>query len=502
MKYYKVIIAIIAVLISSVYTLTTVYCDFEKIASTYVCSPISLNPVLNDNEEIAVNGSHLTNFKDEDVTYIRFNSPLTLQYVPTKLFEIFQNIEIFGLQNVNLVNITSEAFTNCYKLKSLHIDGNKKLTEIPARFAESCSNLVNLYLPGNAIKVIDKEAFKGLDNLHYLVLTRNELEEIDPDLLSSVGNLQNLFLDHNRIKFLNSDLFYPLRKLQLLSITNNQIEEVSLELFRNNPLLDQIFFDHNEIVAIEEKFFDEYPGRRENYEFRFYNNNCTNSIVSNKGERIENFDDFEICFKNWNESHQKVFDEEEFSTDNEVITVLNTTTEVTTTETTTTGATTTEITTTEVPSTIGDIIHRDCRYFLNENRKYTCVLENVDLALTMIGGKHYEDQNDENVTHLFFYNSTLSKVPSIIFQKFPNLEFLSIAHTQLTIINDQTFDGCGKLTKIDASGNHISKIAETSLRKCKNLKTIDVSGNPLRYIDGEIFFYDPQLKHIILNNNF
>lgn len=482
MKLYNVLIVIIVVLISSVYTLSTVNCEFEKIASTYVCSPISVNLITNDFEEITVNGSHLMNFKDEDVTYIRFNSPLTLEYVPTKLFDIFQNIEIFGLQNVNLVNLTSDAFTNCYKLKSLHIDGNKKLTEIPARFAESCSNLMNLYLPGNAIKVIDKEAFKGLDNLHYLVLTRNELEELQPDLFSLAVNLQNLFLDHNKIKFLNSDLFYPLRKLQLLSITNNQIEEVSLELFRNNPLLDQIFFDHNEIVAIEDKFFNEFPGRRENYEFRFYNNNCSNSIVSNKVDRTEGFDDFEICFKNWNKTHHRVLDEEEFSTDNEVITSLTTTT--------------------DVASTFADFIHRDCRYFLNENRKYTCVLENVDLVLTMIGGKHYEDQNDENVTHLFFFNSTLSKVPSIVFQKFPNLEFLSVANTRLTIINDQTFDGCGKLTKIDASGNHISKIAETSLRQCKNLKTIDVSGNPIRYIDGEIFFYDPQLKHIILNKNF
>ncbi|KAL7028232.1 hypothetical protein ACKWTF_005770 [Chironomus riparius] len=482
MKFYKVIIVLIAVSMNSVYTLSTVNCDFEKIASTYVCSPTSVNPVTNDYEEISVNGSHLTNFKDEDVTYIRFNSPLTLEYVPTKLFEIFQNIEIFGLQNVNLMNITSEAFTNCYKLKSLHIDGNKKLTEIPAKFAESCSNLVNLYLPGNAIKVIDKEAFKGLDNLNYLVLTRNELEELQPDIFTLAINLQNLFLDHNRIKFLNSDLFYPLRKLQLLSITNNQIEEVSLELFRNNPLLDQIFFDSNEIVAIEKKFFEEFPGRRENYEFRFYNNNCTNSIISNKVEKIESFDDFEVCFKNWNETHQKIQAEEEFSTDNEVISYLSTTT--------------------DVSSTYGDFISRDCRYFLNENRKYTCVLENVDLVLTMIGGKHYEDQNDENVTHLYFFNSTLSKVPPIVFQKFPNLEFLSIANTQLTIINDQTFDGCGKLTIIDASDNKISKIAETSLRKCKSLKTIDVSGNPIWYIDGEIFSYDPQLKHIILNRNF
>lgn len=482
MKVYIAVIAIILSSLPSIVALSTVNCDFEKIASTYVCNPASVNPIVKENQDIQVNGTHLSGLGNEDVSYVRFNSPLTLQYVPTKLFEIFENIEIFGLQNVNLMTLTSQAFSNCYKLKSLHIDGNKKLTEIPAGFAEDCGNVENLYMPGNAIKTIDKEAFKGLQNLNYLVLTKNDIEELNVDVFNNLGQLQHLFLDQNKIKIINNDLFYPLRKLQLLSITQNQIEEISAEIFRNNPLLDQIFLDDNKIVAIDAKFFDEFPGTREEYEYRFHNNNCTNSSVSSKIEGAENFSDFEMCFLAWNKTHHKQHEKEEFSTDNDVIPFTEATTEAFTAQ--------------------NEFYISDCRYFLNENRKYTCVLENVDLVLKMIGGSHYGDFGDGNVTQLFFFNSILSKVPPIVFQKFPNLEFLSVANTQMTIINDQTFDDCGKLQKIDASGNNIIKIVETSLKNCKNLKTIDVSGNPIEYVDGEIFYYDPQLKHIILHRNF
>lgn len=473
---------------------TTITCEFDRILSVYSCNPISAKPPLtHDNEDIIVNGSHLVGFKDDDIAYIRFNSPLTFRYVPTKLFEVFRNIETFGLQSVNLTKLTTAAFTNCYKMKSLHIDGNAMLTVIPAGFAEDCANLQNLYMSGNGIEFIDKSAFKGLENLRYLVLTKNAIEELHADTFNDVVNLQYLFIDHNHLKYIHDDLFHPLRKLQLTSLTHNDVEEISVEMFRNNALLDSLFLDHNAIVAIDGKFFEKFPGSRDKYEIRFYANNCTNAIISNQIDDHGD-DDFEMCIAKWNDTHPSTTmssnDEEKFSADNHNESHV---------EISSTTATTAMMTVT--PSI--NIHQRDCRYFLNENRKYTCVLERVDLVLTAINGAHYENLNDLDVTQVFFYDSLLSKVPSIVFAKFPNLEFISVASCHLTIINDQTFDECGdKLKTIDASNNFIAQIVETSLRNCKALMTIDVSGNPIEFIDGEIFSYDPQLRHIILHKKF
>jgi Leucine-rich repeat (LRR) protein len=129
-------------------------------------------------------------------------------------------------------------------------------------------------------------------------------------------------------------------------------------------------------------------------------------------------------------------------------------------------------------------------------------MENIDLVIKSIGGDHLQDFTDENVTQVFFINSILSKVPREIFEKFSNLDFLSVANTQLTIISEQTFGDCGKVKKIDASNNKITKIIETSFKSCTDLEVLDVNGNPIEVVNGEIFFYDKNLKHIIVRKNY
>jgi hypothetical protein len=78
-------------------------------------------------------------------------------------------------------------------------------------------------------------------------------------------------------------------------------------MFRNNPLLDQIFFDKNQINSIDPKFFEEFPGERNFYEYRFYSNNCTNSAVTSSKFPDENKmykeENFKICFDVWYELH-------------------------------------------------------------------------------------------------------------------------------------------------------------------------------------------------------
>lgn len=463
--------------ISTASSSATVYCNFEKVASFYSCNPIKVEGLTDDSREILLNGTHIIDLKDENVNYIRFNSPLTFGRVPTEIFDIFLNIEIFGLHSVNLTTILSNSFVNCFKLKSLHVDGNKNLEELPDGFAEECSNLRNIYMNGNGLKILDENVFRGLYNLNYLVLSNNHIESLPASIFTHTQNLEFLFLDNNELVSFHTDLFYPIRKLNTLSVTNNFIAMISSEQFRNNPLLDQMFLDRNQINAIEPKFFDEFPGKRDFYEYRFYKNNCTNSaIISSKfpdENKIYKEENFKICFDLWYELHPE-------SLSNDINQVFEQT----------------------YNDDVAIAHEHSCRYFLNENRKYSCVIENVDLVLESIRGDHYQDFTDENVTQVFFFNSILSKVPQTIFEKFPNMALLSVANTQLTIIDDQTFGNCGKVKKIDASENKISKIIETSFRNCNDLEVLDVSGNPLEAIDGEIFFYDRNLKHIILRKNF
>lgn len=90
-------------------------------------------------------------------------------------------------------------------------------------------------------------------------------------------------------------------------------------------------------------------------------------------------------------------------------------------------------------------------------------------------------------------------IPDIFSDKFPNLSFLSIKNSSMSVMNAQTFNKCGiNLVYIDASYNEIHVVDPRTFEKCKGLKTVDLSGNSIAYIDGKIYSYTPTLKSVIL----
>ncbi|KAG5676681.1 hypothetical protein PVAND_006497 [Polypedilum vanderplanki] len=140
-----------------------------------------------------------------------------------------------------------------------------------------------------------------------------------------------------------------------------------------------------------------------------------------------------------------------------------------------------------------------CRYYIDHNNRYTCIIEDVDKILTSISGSHISPLfTDTNVTQVYLKNSVLTQIPSIIFSKFLNLEFLSITNCSLGGIFD-TIPSCNKLTHLDASFNNIYHLSNTAFKNCKNLKTIDITGNSLKVISREIFDLNQNLNKIILN---
>ena len=144
---------------------------------------------------------------------------------------------------------------------------------------------------------------------------------------------------------------------------------------------------------------------------------------------------------------------------------------------------------------------RICRYYLDYLNRYTCVLDGVEGVVSSISGTHYLTFTDANVERVYFANSQLSRIPNVLFTKFPNLNFLYVRNVGLGVINDHTFNQCGNLKYLDASYNDIIHIDETSLKNCTKLETIDLTGNPLDYVSTQLYVYDPSLKTVHLHRN-
>ncbi|KAG5669794.1 hypothetical protein PVAND_000087 [Polypedilum vanderplanki] len=73
-------------------------------STTPPCVISSITPVTSVNEVIIVDGQP-SNYSDEFTAFLSFNEPVVLNFIPTKLFTIFPNLDIITLNNVSLTTI-------------------------------------------------------------------------------------------------------------------------------------------------------------------------------------------------------------------------------------------------------------------------------------------------------------------------------------------------------------------------------------------------------------
>jgi Leucine-rich repeat (LRR) protein len=434
--------------------------------------------VSTENEEVTLTGNPVNGF--EGISRVFFGLPHKIHFIPTRMFETMKNLEYFEVNQVEFTTMTTEAFKNCLRMKGLYVNENN-FPVVPERFAETCSATTELLLISNHIKTIHKDALKGLANLVTVSFMDNEITTLDPLTFTHTPNLREIGLQSNSIVSIHPDLFATLSPITI-HLHDNKITSLPAIKLASTINMKVFAVDRNLINAIDKNLFIEFLNNPKAYFITFFDNVCASNQVRYPSDTWVLTDPaMQPCYNNW-----------------------DSTTSTTTTSTTTTTTTTSSTTTLKPTPTDTCDSHRDCRFYLDHEKVYVCVLENVDLILSSIGGEHETiDQKiytDADVKAVYFKHSILSKVPQVIFQKFPNIEFLSVAECKMTIINENTFELCGNLKTLDARKNFISRITEMSLKNCQSLETMIMTGNlELEEIESELFVVDPNLKHIVLN---
>jgi hypothetical protein len=473
-------------------------CEFSFSNNESFCNlPISGISVTTENEEITVTGVSVPEYSADTIKTIMIPEGNILRYVPTRLFETFRNLEKIIIAGVQLTTMTTYAFKYCLQLKELQVR-DSMFIDLPASFAGACVNLKTINLHRNNITKIDKDAFKGLTNLEQLLLGGNKFTTLDPLMLKHTPNL--LFFEASgkngpsELKTLDPELFAPLNKIEKIHLMMNKIEVLPALRFGSVAYLEEMDLSMNLIDAVDIQFFVNFFGdSNRQFHLRFEQNKCFSPTYDNVqlppiSPTDKEYKMLEPCIINWNR----------LTTTTTSATTLATPIAPDTTETT---SSTTSLATTIVPDTCGS--HRDCRYHLDFEKVYACVLENVDLILTSIGGLHQtygtKTYADGDVKKVYFFNSILSKVPQVVFEKFVNVEFLSIKGTSLSALHDKSFQSCGaNLLKIDASENFIATITDTAFKNCLKLDTIDLRTNPISKVRRGLFINTPSLETVIL----
>ena len=372
---------------------------------------------------------------DQDVTH------LTLFYseIPSvsEIFVIFPNVTNLDLQYNSLNYLDGNSFENATALRELYL-GYNNISSLRNGTFNGAKNIRYLYINNNKIKNIDSDTFAPLLHLETLSLYGNELTQIHPRTFHQLTNLLGLTLANNSLTELHVSTFQQLTKLQELHLFENKLKSLDGRLLSSNSNLELLYMDDCGIEAIERNFFD-------NLKKLYYVQSEGNVCIDKEFYDISNISSvlpaFQQCFDNY----------DQIASENVVL----------------------------------------CDYKVDPKLGYTCELNNViylnDTDIFSVSGAHITNQQDTDVVAVKFVKSTLSKIPSVIFKKFPNLVRLSVKAVGLKTLDNNTFEECGALEEFDASLNGISDITNNVFDKCNSLTTIDLSDNDLRILRNKVF---------------
>jgi Leucine-rich repeat (LRR) protein len=140
-----------------------------------------------------------------------------------------------------------------------------------------------------------------------------------------------------------------------------------------------------------------------------------------------------------------------------------------------------------------------CQYYLDIDNHYACIFD-YNYPASSPHETLSIDNIDASVAKVFYRNCVLKYIPSSIFQRFPNMKYLSISNTSLNALDAQTLYGCGNVAYLDLSFNNILELKAEYVSNCKNLKYIDLTGVPITSIDANLINVLPYLDKVLLNN--
>lgn len=89
------------------------HCEYQTLEGSYSCIAQTIDNVISQIEEIAIDGTHVQGLGNTDVNYIAFHSSV-INYIPNKMYIIFLSISLFQIIDSALHTLTTDAFTNCF----------------------------------------------------------------------------------------------------------------------------------------------------------------------------------------------------------------------------------------------------------------------------------------------------------------------------------------------------------------------------------------------------
>jgi Leucine-rich repeat (LRR) protein len=188
--------------------------------------------------------------------------PYTSSLITTELCDNLTNYPIKLL--LRTFPFTVFLTFNFYQLKSFTFDDsmiqlmsfsltNSGLESFRSNLTvENVSQISCLHLSKNNLTSLDDDAFKGMENLKYLLLHMNKLSTVNSEIFKYLKYLLILVLHDNDIKSLDLKFYQMLPKsMTILFMSQNELTEIPANAFDNFPNLTELELACNYLKSFE-----------------------------------------------------------------------------------------------------------------------------------------------------------------------------------------------------------------------------------------------------------
>ncbi|EFA11128.2 leucine-rich repeat-containing protein 70 [Tribolium castaneum] len=186
-----------------------------------------------------------------NLNYLR----ITGNYLPVLKNDTFvglDNLVFLLLPKNNISSCEPKSFVGLQSVTQINLAENKIQT-IQSNLFSNLNELNHLFLDHNQIKKIEMHAFADIPNLEVIDLSFNKLEIVNTDVFNAVHKLNTLLLHFNNIKTLAG--IFHLNNLKFLRLDNNNLDEIEGNTFANLENIYTIDLSHNNLSTITSQPF-------------------------------------------------------------------------------------------------------------------------------------------------------------------------------------------------------------------------------------------------------
>jgi len=233
------------------------------------------------NNEVVINRDNIRDIFGEGIEEIDL-SRYVIHKITSNCFSNFYKLKFINLQNRNLKIIEPFSFINCPKLEKivitksvilklyentffnlpklslLFLDNNKILRSIKNGFITKCENLKSIIIYDCGILKLDSGIFSNYNYLKRISICHCNISRLEKDTFFNLPSLEYLDLDSNKnLSSIESGFINDCNKLSTISIKRNKISELKKNTFYKLKELRTLNLDDSiELQSILPKFIN------------------------------------------------------------------------------------------------------------------------------------------------------------------------------------------------------------------------------------------------------